>query len=219
MSNVDGKISNIEESLRDFSNSYSGRGNQDKWRIHYPNKSNYTKEEVERLTVKENNETSEGQSEDVTDAQKYSWGKESRDQPSPYWAETGYDVSTKRTDTSGNSIDHHTYNLEQNGYNHNGTEKQINDDTHIASKYSSEKRSSELDQPPQSSSKDTEEVYEYEHHDQEYSDDSNAEGPNIANQSDTGAIIENNQGGGKSSFINYGYDTTTFLFEEDVREG
>ena len=211
MSNVDGKISNMEQSLRDFSNSYSRRGIQDKWRIHYPNESIYAKEEVERLTVKENNETSEGQSKDVTAAQKYSWGKENRDQPSPspYWAGTGYDVSTKRTDMSGNSIDRHTYNLEHNGYNEqNRTEKQINDDTHIASKYSSEKRSSELDQPPPSSSKDTEEVYEYEHFDQEYSDDSIAEEQNIANQE-----------GVRNSFINYGYDTTTFLFEETVREG
>ena len=213
---MDGKISNMEQSLRDFSNSYSRRGIQDKWRIHYPNEANYAKEEVDRFTMKENNETSEGQSKDVTDAQKYSWGKESRDQPSPYGAETGYDVSTKRTDTNENSIDHHTYNLEQNGYNDNGTEKQINDDTHIASKYSSEKRSYKEEQTPQSSSKDTEEFSENQHHDQEYSDDSIAEEQNIASPSDKGTIIENNEGGGRNSFINYGYDTTTFLFEETV---
>ena len=40
----------------------------------------------------------------------------SRDQPIPYRAETGYDVSTKRTDTSENSIDRHKYDLEQNGF-------------------------------------------------------------------------------------------------------
>ena len=216
---MDGKISNMEQSLRDFSNSYSRRGIQDKWRIHYPNESNYTKEEVERLTVKDMNETSEGQSKDVTDAQKYSWGDESEDQPSPYGAETGNEVSTKRTDMSENLIERHTYNLEQNGYNDNGTEKQIEDDTNIASKYSSEKRNSELDQPPPSSSKDTEEVDEYGHYDQEYSDDSIAEEQNIANTSEKGTIIENNEGGGRNSFINYGYDTTAFLFEEYVREG
>ena len=167
--------------------------------------------------MKENNKTSEGQGKDVTDAQKYSWGDESRDQPQPYGAETGYDVSTGRTDTSENSIEHHhKYDLEQNGYNDNGTEKQINDDTHIASKYSSEKRSNEEEQTP--SITDTEEVDEYEHNDQEYSDDSNEE-QNIANTSDMGTIIENNEGGGRDSFINYGYDTTTFLFEENVSEG
>ena len=84
---MDNKISNMEQSLRDFSKSYSSRIIQggDKWKKHYPNKSNYHQEDVERFTAKENNETTEASEGKSTEAQKYSWGEkyENKDQSRP----------------------------------------------------------------------------------------------------------------------------------------
>ena len=107
LSNVDGKISNMEQSLRDISNSYSSRRIQgdDKWKIHYPREStiNYTTEDAAHIfSNKENNETSAEKNRDVTEAQKYSWGGkyESKDKPQSYGAEIAIPVVTEMRENS-----------------------------------------------------------------------------------------------------------------------
>ena len=185
----------MEQSLRDFSNSYSSRGIQggDKWRIHYHNESNDQKD-VERFTEKENsNEASEGKS---TEAQKYSWGEkyENKDQPRPYGAEMHrYD----------HKYSHH--------HEENETDHHMNGDREFLGDHSLEKENYK--------STTSTKHNEYDHYDQEYSDDDKYDEANIANISDTEKEIENNEESERDSFINYGYDTTKFLYEETVTEG
>ena len=184
LSNVDGKISNMEQSLRDFSNSYSSRGIQgdDKWRIHYPKESTFNNNEevaADIFLYKENNDTSADQKRDVTEAQKYSWGGkyESKDKPQSYGAEI---VSPVVTEVSENSIeDHHQYDQEHSGDGgNNETEKTNIDDT------------------------------KFEENDslgEEYS----KEAQNFSISSDSN---KDETQDGRNSFISYGYDTTKFEY-------
>ena len=185
---MDGKISNMEQSLRDFSNSYSSRGIQgdDKWRIHYPRESTINNTEEVSADIflnKENNETSADQKRDVTDAQKYSWGGkyESKDKPQSYRAEI---VSPVVTEMSENSHSHHQhYDQEHSGDDDNNeTEKAIIDDTKFEANDSLG---------------------------EEYS----KEAQNIRISSESN---KDETQGGRNSFISYGDDTTTFEYEKEV---
>ena len=135
----------MEQSLRDFSNSYSSRGIQgdDKWRIHYPKASSITNSKevaAETFLDKDIKETSTDQNRDVTQAQKYSWGEndEIKDKPLSYWA----DLATPAD--SENPIAHHQYDPEHSGDDGiNEAEKTIIDDIKVTGKGSLGKEYSE----------------------------------------------------------------------------
>ena len=186
MSNVDSKISNMEQSLRDFSSSYSSRGIQgdDKWKIHYPREStiNNTEEVAADIFLyKENNETSADQNRDVTEAQKYSWGGkyESKDKPQSYGAEIVNPVVTEMSENSH----HQHYGQENSGDDDNiETEKTNIDDI----KFEENKSLGE-----------------------EYSKEAqNIKIPSESNRDDAQ--------GGRNSFISYGDDTTKFEYEKEA---
>ena len=71
LSNVDGKISNIEQSLRDFSNSYRHRGMRGgvQRRMHYPNESNSHNTSVVESYSQNDNVTSHKENND----EKFNW--------------------------------------------------------------------------------------------------------------------------------------------------
>ena len=203
----------MEQSLRDFSKSYSSRIIQggDKWKKHYPNKSNYHQEDVDISKAKENNETTEASEGKSTEAQKYSWGEkyENKDQPRPYGAEM------------------HTYDHKHSHNAENETDHQMNGDKEFSGNYSLEKESEKEGQPPpQSSTTSTEEIISEEEEEiieevteSDYSDDDRGDEAKSADISDTSQMIENNEESERDSFINYGYDTTKFSYEETETEG